>query len=595
MESSSSSSSFYLLLLFIFSLSLISHASLEAFIHSSSPSSSSSLYTKCCRDDEMAALLQFKHAFFRTNRCWDRDDGPPKLESWKEGVDCCSWEGVECDEQDGDDLGHVVGLDLSRSCLYGSMNSNSSLFTLLHLQRLDLSQNDFNSSHIPSAIGNLSSLAHLNLFASSFSGQIPQPQLSNITTLVSLDLTYNDGLELGSLKGLVQHMINLKVLLLSHVNLSSSPLPHDLLSDSSSLESLDLSYCDLKGEFPAAIFNLPMLKMLDLSQNYDLKGNLPNFRSGSPLKFLLLSGTRFGGVLPPSIGNLASLEHIDISRCSFTGKLPMSLSNLTQLVSFIIWEGNHFSPDSLTTSSLSWIGKLTKLTQVYLGNMDLKGEIPSWLVNLTRLTRLDMSDNRLTGPIPSSFVNLTQLTELDMQHNRLTGPIPPSLMKLPELKSIDLSHNIFTGQFPSSFNHQIQKLNLSSNKLQGYIPTEITKLTYLTSFDVSFNNLSGPIPHGNQFFNYDCTSYEGNPGLYIEPWSEQCRNARSLQAPSVTNGDDDDDENDDEYDSESYLKMRWTMRSMGFACGLVVGVVGGNELAARKHDWFVKTFARKRR
>ena len=40
-----------------------------------------------------------------------------------EGRDCCSWDGVECDI----DTGHVIGLNLGGSCLYGTINSSNSL------------------------------------------------------------------------------------------------------------------------------------------------------------------------------------------------------------------------------------------------------------------------------------------------------------------------------------------------------------------------------------------------------------------------------------------------------------------------------------
>ncbi|VFQ67403.1 unnamed protein product [Cuscuta campestris] len=488
-----------------------------------------------CHDEEKAALLQFKHSFASTNECYNGDwsdvfHQKRKLESWKEGGDCCSWEGVEC----GDDHHHVVGLHLSGSCLYGSVNSSNALFTLTHLQRLDLSYNDFNYSHIPSAIGNLSSLTHLNLSGSNFSGQIPQQHLSNITTMVSLDLSSYSELELHSLKGLVQHMSNLKHLHLSRVDLSSSAPPHDFLSNFSSLQYLHLSSCQLRGGFPAAIFNLPSIKMLDLSGNPDLRGYLPSFRSGSPLKSLRLSHTSFGGVLPPSIGNLSSLEELDIGGCNFAGDLPTSLGNLTQLVSL---GANNFTPDTLDTSSLSWIGKLTKLTYLSLDNMDLTG-----------LQLLNLSRNDLSGQIPSSFSNLTSLESLD----------------------------------------------LSQNQLSGHIPMELTKLTPLSSFNVSFNNLSGPIPQGNQFCTYDAKSYEGNPGLFIETWNKQCGNARSLpqlQHPPPTTSDGDDDDDDSEYE----FRMKWIIILIGFVSGLVGGVIVGNKFTTRKHDWFVKTFARKRR
>ncbi|TYJ46831.1 hypothetical protein E1A91_A02G145400v1 [Gossypium mustelinum] len=72
-----------------------------------------------------------------------------KVDNWDpQSVDCCSWAGIECDQN----TGLVIGLDLTSSCLYGSINSSSTLFRHLHLQKLSLPINDFNYSVIPSAL-----------------------------------------------------------------------------------------------------------------------------------------------------------------------------------------------------------------------------------------------------------------------------------------------------------------------------------------------------------------------------------------------------------------------------------------------------------
>ncbi|KAJ6980941.1 receptor-like protein 12 isoform X2 [Populus alba x Populus x berolinensis] len=87
--------------------------------------------------------------------------------------------------------GHVTALDLSCSMLYGTLHPNSTLFSLHHLQKLDLSDNDFNSSHISSRFGQFSNLTHLNLNFSVFAGQVPL-EISHLSKLVSLDLSDND-------------------------------------------------------------------------------------------------------------------------------------------------------------------------------------------------------------------------------------------------------------------------------------------------------------------------------------------------------------------------------------------------------------------
>lgn len=114
----------------------------------------------------------------------------------KKKIASCLWDGIKCNE----DTSHVIRLDLTSSCLHGSINSSSSLFQLVHLEWLVLSNNHFNFSEIPSEIKNLSRLTALSLSNSSFSGQIPA-ELLELSKLESLDLSFNNfHLKLQSLK-----------------------------------------------------------------------------------------------------------------------------------------------------------------------------------------------------------------------------------------------------------------------------------------------------------------------------------------------------------------------------------------------------------
>uniref|UniRef100_A0A6M2FDC4 Leucine-rich repeat-containing N-terminal plant-type domain-containing protein n=1 Tax=Populus davidiana TaxID=266767 RepID=A0A6M2FDC4_9ROSI len=94
-----------------------------------------------CAPHQSLSLLQFKESFSINSSAsfGGGDCQHPKTESWKEGTDCCLWDGVTCDMK----TGHVTGLDLACSMLYGTLHSNSTLFSLHHLQKLDLSDNDF--------------------------------------------------------------------------------------------------------------------------------------------------------------------------------------------------------------------------------------------------------------------------------------------------------------------------------------------------------------------------------------------------------------------------------------------------------------------
>ena len=108
----------------------------------------------------------------------------PTIATWENGTDCCSWSGVTCHPISG----HVTAIDLTCAGLQGKINANSTLFTLSHMQSLNLAFNDFSNSQIPSPIGQFAHLTHLNLSCSNFEGEIP-PQISHLSKLQSLDLS----------------------------------------------------------------------------------------------------------------------------------------------------------------------------------------------------------------------------------------------------------------------------------------------------------------------------------------------------------------------------------------------------------------------
>ncbi|XWS46445.1 hypothetical protein CRYUN_Cryun14cG0067300 [Craigia yunnanensis] len=461
-----------------------------------------------CHPDERSALLQFKECLVINNSASNSSDAYPKTESWKleqESGDCCSWKGVECDNS----TGHVVALDLSSSYLYGSINSSSSLFRLVHLELLNLADNVFNNSEIPSEIRNLSRLTILDLSYSNFSGQVPS-EILELSELELLDLSGNSlKLRKPGLRSLLEKLSNLKGLYLTDVRISS--LVPTVSAKFSSLTSLVLSNCDLRGEFPTGIFELPSLRFLSLESNQKLTGSFPDIQPNHPLLKLSLANTGFFGELPESFGNFKFLEYLDINNCHFSGKVPYSLGNLTE-IQYLDLSSNNFSGPiptsvrslnqlmildlsynnfsgeipsslanltqlvylSLTTNNfdhgtLSWIGKQTNLIYLDLSNTGLTGKIPSSLRNLTQITKLYLMANKLDGHIPPWIGNLTKLTEIKFQENMLSGSIPESIFKLENLELLDLQRNQLTGI-----------LNLDS----------FLELKNLTRLQLSGNNLS---------------------------------------------------------------------------------------------------------
>ena len=343
---------------------------LLSFLFHSTPSSFSSSLSSI---SPCSALLHFNHSLsldlsaspsYYTSRIQMCDNSYPKTASWKEDEDCCTWDGVVCHQI----TRHVIGLDLSCSWLRGPIHSNSTLFFLPHLRTLNLAGNCFNESLISPEFGKFKTLTHLNLSYSCFSGKIPY-EISHLSSLVSLDLSFNDELliETPVWKRVIHNLTQLRELLLDQSDMSSIR-PNSLMNLSSSFTTLSLHGCNLQGKLQNNILCFPRIQILDLGFNLNLDlGSLPNSNwSSSYLKFLDLSSISFSEKLPDSIGNLKSLKHLDLFNCSFTGSISTSLGNLTKLA-YLDLSSNNFSGEiqfPLLNFSCLWL--MQELTIFFL-------------------------------------------------------------------------------------------------------------------------------------------------------------------------------------------------------------------------------------
>jgi len=438
-----------------------------------------------CAPDQSLSLLQFKESFSINSSASGRCQHP-KTESWKEGTDCCLWDGVSCDMK----TGHVTALDLSCSMLYGTLHSNSTLFSLHHLQKLDLSDNDFNNSHISPRFGQFSNLTLLNLNSSVFAGQVPS-EISHLSKLVSLDLSgnYDPSLEPISFAKLVRNLTELRELDLSRVNMSLVA-PNSLTNLSSSLSSLSLWGCGLQGKFPGNIFLLPKLESLDMSYNNRLTGSFPSSNLSNVLSSLDLSNTRISVYLENDlISNLKSLEYMYLRNSNIIRSDLAPLGNLTQLILL------DFSSNNFIGEIPSLLGNLVQLRYLKLDSNKFMGQIPDSLGSLLNLRTLSLYGNLFNGTIPSFLFALPSLQYLDLHNNNLIGNI--SELQHDSLVYLDLSNNHLHGPIPSSIFKQenLEVLILASNsKLTGEISSSICKLRFLRLLDLSNNSLSGSMP-----------------------------------------------------------------------------------------------------
>ncbi|KAH0648170.1 hypothetical protein KY285_033418 [Solanum tuberosum] len=463
---------------------------LLVFLHHELVFSSSILRPHLCPKHQSTALLKFKQTF--TIDTFDMcglmlgQESYPKTISWNLSKDCCLWDGVKCDEMSG----HVIELDLGCSLLVGVIDSNSSLFQLSHLQRLNLSMNNFDGSQISPKFGRFSSMTHLDLSRSYFSGQIPS-EISHLSKLHSLLLStlYLNKLRLAShdFKPLLRNLTQLRELNLRSVNISSTIPP----IFSSHLTTLRLGWTGLYGIIPESIFHLPNLQRLDLHHNDQLSGYFPKtkWNSSASLIELDLTDVNFSDTLPESLGYLTSLQSLSLQNCNLRGPIPESLSNLTHI------ESLYLGVNSLNGTIPSWIFSLPSLSLIYLSNNQFSGQLEDFKSN--SLVWIYLQDNQLQGHLPTSIQNLVNLTTLDLSSNNFSGSVDVSFFsKLKYLLDLGLSYNRITlineNKVKSTLPESLEKLGLAA--------CEVKELEFLRSaknlkeLDLSNNKIQGRIP-----------------------------------------------------------------------------------------------------
>ncbi|CAN4104742.1 unnamed protein product [Withania somnifera] len=471
------------------------------------------------------------------------------MSSWNMSRDCCSWDGVVCNHI----TGHVIELNLSFGCLEGTIDSNSSLFQLSHLQRLNLSSNNFSNSHISPEFRRFSSLTHLDLSYSYFSGQIPS-EISHLSKLQSLRLEGELKFGPHNFELLLQNLTQLRELDLENVDISST-IP---LNISSHITTLRLMWTGLYGIIPESIFHLPNLEILALTGNDQLSCYLPKtkWNNSASLMELHLSGVNFPSNSPESLGYLTSLYYLSLHNCSLRGPIPESLSNLTHI------ESLNLGGNSLNGTIPSWMFSLPSLSVIDLSNNhfsgqlediksnslklislrgnQLQGHLPKSIQNLVNLEGLDLSFNNFSGNVDVGlFSNLKNLVYLCLSYNRISlvnenkvkSTLPESLntlrlaacevkemeflrsakrlyellnisynmltsvdsIPLRNLNTIDLRSNCLQGSLPIP-SGSTGYFYISQNNLSGEIPSSICNLTSLVVLDLAKNNLKGAIP-----------------------------------------------------------------------------------------------------
>lgn len=146
--------------------------------------------------------------------------------------------------------------------------------------------------------------------------------------------------------------------------------------------------------------------------------------------------------------------------------------------------------------------------------------IECWHIDESRVLNVHLSDMGLKGPFPRGLKNCTSMTGLDLSSNNLNGPLPENMSEFGNfLTTLDLSSNNFTGPIPASLGNCsfLNVLKLDNNHFTGQIPSELNKLNRIKDFSVANNLLTGPVPYFSNATSITADNYAGNPGLCGRP------------------------------------------------------------------------------
>ncbi|OWM82581.1 receptor protein kinase TMK1-like [Punica granatum] len=141
----------------------------------------------------------------------------------------------------------------------------------------------------------------------------------------------------------------------------------------------------------------------------------------------------------------------------------------------------------------------TRVSQIQVQNLGLKGPLPSSLNQLNALTDLGLQKNSFTGPIPS-FSGLSALQKAYLDYNSFNSIPSDFFTGLDSLQFLALDGNALNStagwMFPDDLRNSAQLMNLTCNQcnLAGPLPDYLGSMASLSVLMLAGNSLSGQIP-----------------------------------------------------------------------------------------------------
>ncbi|VAH53237.1 unnamed protein product [Triticum turgidum subsp. durum] len=434
-------------------------------------------------------------------------------------------------ERETKNLQNLRELYLSSNQFSG--NIPTSLFSLPHIERLNLSNNLLGGSILINPSSNLSlSLKSLRFSQNNLSGRLSFISLQSLTKLEEIDLSGNVNLAVDinifgwappfQLKQLLlsgcdldkniiaePHFLRtqrrLEVLHLSNNNLSGS-MPNWLFTKEATLLDLNLGNNLLTGSLDPIWHTQSSFGVIKIHMNH-ITGQLPaNLSSMFPgLAVLDFSSNDLFGHIPTSICEISSMELIDLSNNKLSGGVPACVFTSYPWLYLLKVSNNRLGgPIFGGMNNLS-----NNIDELWLDGNKFKGTLPHDLAGQS-ISVIDLQDNELSGELDTSFWNLPYLLALNVAGNRLTGKIDEHICGFTRILLLDLSHNNLTGSVPNSCFIVLNFLNLTGNSLSGDISFLLFNTSSLIALDIRHNQFMGNLNWVSYLENIRLLSLGGN-------------------------------------------------------------------------------------
>jgi Leucine-rich repeat (LRR) protein len=186
--------------------------------------------------------------------------------------------------------------------------------------------------------------------------------------------------------------------------------------------------------------------------------------------------------LPEKLGDVSTLERLDLAFQSESFTLPQNFTKLKNLV--------YLNMGSLVIKNLPEdFGNLTALKELNVSNAKLES-LPSSIVNLSNLKDLRLNNNNFQD-IPKEICQLSALVILEISQNKNIQEIPWCLTQLEHLETLDLS-NASISAMPEGFAPNMKNLKvlyLQSNALST-LPDDVTDFPSMKILNLKKNSFS---------------------------------------------------------------------------------------------------------